>query len=260
MRLLGHVFVLLLLAGGCLSSVYADTPAASDPNTPQAPERSAELGFGIAYRSPIYRGVDADYLPIPLVFYKKGAFFVRGTQVGYQFYRNGGLTLEALGEWVWRGYDDDDSRHLRGMDDRDPTILGGAAASYYDGWGVTRVDVATDLLGKSNGQELTFSYGKQFVQDKWTLTPLAGVRWESSDMADYYFGVDADEVTPTRPQYSAGESWTPFVSLATRCRINEKWSSMIMVRYDWLDDEISDSPIVNKDYQIKLIGGLVCRF
>lgn len=254
------LYIIIIFVTVIFSAVDAKSASAVDPNTTAGTYESFELGFGFGYRNPVYKGIDVDYLPIPLVFYQKDAFFFRGTQVGYTFYRNEGLSMDALGEWVWRGYDADDSSDLRGMDDRDPTILGGAAASYYDGWGVTRLNYAHDLLGKSDGQEVTLSYIKRFVKDPWVFRPSVGIRWQDSNMVDYYYGVRAKEAAPSRPQYTVEGSWRPFVGFTTRYRFSEQWSSMLILRYDWLDSNIKDSPIVDKDYRIKALFGVLYQF
>ena len=238
----------------------AEEPPADDQNVAETPESTLNLGAGVAYRSPVYRGQDADYVPIPTVFYEKGKLYFRGNRLGYQFYKNESLTLDILGEFVFRGYDEDDSRHLRGMDDRDPSIEGGIAASYNDGWGTTGISFVTDLLSEHDGQELSFSYAKRFIHEPWVLTPSAGIAWQSGNLTDYYYGVERDEATPDRARYSAGEAWNPFVTLTTQYYFNEKWSTLIMFRYDWLDNEISDSPIVNKNYQVRAFVGVMCKF
>jgi outer membrane protein len=259
MRTLALPFVTLILACNLYSLGFAaDKPTAS--LTDATSKESFELGFGVGYRNPIYKGIDVDYLPIPLIYYQNGGFFFRGTQIGYRFYQNKGLSFDALAEWVWRGYDADDSRDLLGMDDRDPTILGGLGASFYDGWGITRLSYAHDLLGRSDGQEVTLRYFKQFVKDQWTFTPAIGIRWQGSSMVDYYYGVRAKEATPSRPQYSVGDSWRPFVGMTARYQFNEKWSSLLLLRYDWLDSNIKDSPIVDKDYRIKALFGVLYQF
>ena len=107
---------------------------------------------------------------------------------------------------------------------------------------------------------MTFSYAKRFIREPWVLTPSAGITWQSNNLTDYYYGVEWDEVTGSRPYYSAGDAWNPFVSLTTQYYFTEKWSSLVMLSYEWLDNEISDSPIVNKQYQVRVMAGVMCKF
>lgn len=256
-----RVLVLIAWVGTFMSQVCAQENVPVDNESAvEAAGSTLNLGAGFVYRSPVYRGQDADGMPIPMIFYQKGNLSFRGTRLGYQLYKEDAFSLDVLAKWAFRGYDDDDSRHLNGMDDRDSSIEGGIAASYHDGWGTTSVSVVTDLLGKHDGQEIVFGYAKRFIREPWVLTPSVGVTWQSNNLTDYYYGVERDEVTGSRPYYSAGDAWNPFVSLTTQYYFTEKWSSLVMLSYEWLDNEISDSPIVNKQYQVRLMAGIMCKF
>jgi outer membrane protein len=195
-----------------------------------------------------------------MVYYEQDMFYFRGNRVGYRLYKDQQFSIDLLAEWMFRGYDPDDSDDLSGMDDRDGSIEGGLSASYRDGWGVSTIRFVTDVLGTHHGQELTFSYGKPFFKRPWTLIPSVGVAFASRDLTNYYYGVRSDEAAPGRPQYSPGQSYYPFVGLTTAYRFNEKWAASVSLRCDWLDSDITNSPIVNKDYQIKAIGGLMYTF
>ena len=253
--------VLSTLICAFVSSVWAqEETAVNNEAQTQTPSSTLNLGAGFVYRSPVYRGQDADGLPIPMVFFQKDKLYFRGSVLGYQFYKDSAWTLDLQAKWAFRGYDDDDSRHLNGMDDRDSSVEGGIGVSHNDGWGIASVSFATDLLGKHDGQEVTFSYAKRFIREPWVLTPAVGVTWQSNNLTDYYYGVERDEVTGSRPYYSAGDAWNPFVSLTTQYYFTHKWSSLLTVRYECLDNEISNSPIVNKQYQVHLMGGIMCAF
>jgi outer membrane protein len=249
------------MLGALVSQVQAQENVASDKETvAETVSSTLNLGAGFVYRSPVYRGQDADGLPIPMVFYQKDRLYFRGSRLGYQVYKEDAFSFDVLAKWAFRGYDADDSRHLRGMDDRDGSIEGGVAFSYNDGWGTAGISFVTDLLSKHDGQEMTFSYAKRFIHEPWVLTPSAGITWQSNNLTDYYYGVERDEVMAGRPYYSVGEAWNPFVSLTTQYYFTEKWSSLVMLQYEWLDSEISDSPIVNKQYQVRVMAGVMCKF
>ena len=249
----------LMCAFVSLAWAQEDAAVNNDAQT-QTSSSTLNLGAGFVYRSPVYRGQDADGLPIPMVFFQKDKLYFRGSVLGYQFYKDSSWSLDLLAKWAFRGYDADDSRHLNGMDDRDSSLEGGIKASYNDGWGISSISFVTDLLGEHDGQEITFRYAKRFIREPWVLTPTVGITWQSNNLTDYYYGVERDEVTGSRPYYSAGEAWNPFVALTTQYYFTEKWSSLVMVQYEWLDNEISDSPIVNKQYQVRTMAGVMCKF
>ena len=151
-----------LMAAGTWGSAQGN-----DPNI--IPE--LDIGFGIAAYNNVYKGDDAETLAIPMVFYESEKWYFRGQMGGYRFFGDKTFSVALIGQWRVDGYDDDDSRYLQGMKDRKMTLDGGLSASYFDGWGATTVSMVTDLLGRHDGQELSFSYGKRFTSEKWSLIP-----------------------------------------------------------------------------------------
>jgi outer membrane protein len=228
----------------------------TEPNIPT----ELNIGFGLAAYNSVYKGDDSETLPIPVVFYESEKFYFRGRMGGYRFFGDETFSMALIGQWRVDGYEDEDSRFLRGMKDRKMTLDGGLSASYFDGWGVTTVSLVTDLLGRHDGQELLLSYGKRFSSDRWSLIPAAGVLWKSDNLTDYYYGVRQSEAVPGRPAYSAGDQGNPFVSLYTTYKVTDQWSLLATMRYEWLGSEITDSPIVDDHYQALLMAGVMYQF
>lgn len=226
----------------------------------ERPTSMTNVGIGVVYRNSVYRKDDAKVMPIPMVYYESEDFFFKGRAVGYHLVKKGGLSLDILGQWRFDGYDDSDSRFLRGMDDREMTLDAGIELSYNDGWGKTSVSFVSDILGRHDGQEISVSYGKRFTKGKWAFTPAAGAIWHSHNLADYYYGVRPNEALAQRPAYSVGEAWNPMVRVNVMYQINKQWSAMGIIGYEWLDNEISDSPIVDDDYQIQCMVGVMYLF
>jgi len=226
----------------------------------ERPKSMTNVGVGMIYRNSVYKKGDAMVMPIPMVYYESKDFFFKGRSLGYHLLKKGQFSLDVIGEWRFDGYDDSDSNFLRGMDDRQMTLDGGVELSYFDGWGVMNVSFVSDMLGRHDGQELSLNYGKRLIKGKWTLTPAAGAIWHSHNLADYYYGVRPNEALAQRPAYSVGQAWNPTVRLNVMYKINEQWSALGLIRYERLDNEISDSPIVDDDYQIQFMAGLMYQF
>jgi outer membrane protein len=216
--------------------------------------------LGFTYKNALYRDDDSSALPVPLIMLEKGQFFIKGRTAGYRVYQDERLAFDVIGQWRFDGYDDDDSDYLDGMDDRKMTIDGGAALTVFDGWGQTTFSMVTDLLSRHSGQELALTYSKTFRCDKWSLTPSAGVRFYTSSLGDYYYGVQPDEAVAGRGAYDVGDSLNPFAGLSVTYSFNEKWYALTSVRYTWLDDEITDSPIVEDHRDLLLMTGLLYTF
>jgi outer membrane protein len=158
------------------------------------------------------------------------------------------------------GYEEENSAALRGMDDRDMTLDGGVAFALRGEWGVFGASVVTDILGKHDGQEVELSYSKPVRRGKWVISPAAGLRWQSSNLVDYYYGVRTGEVRTGRPAYDANAAVNPFVGLRLLRSLGKRWTLLGAAQYEWFDDEISDSPIVDEDYDISVMAGLLYSF
>lgn len=221
---------------------------------------TTNLGLGVGYRNGIYKGADDQVFPVPLIVLERGDFYLKGTLAGYRFFKQDNLSLDVIAQWRFDGYDEDDSLFLAGMGDREMNIEGGLGLTYFDGWGLWRLSFVSDLRGEYDGQQTAFSYSKQFTRNRWSFLPTAGFLWDSSNLTNYYYGVEPKYARPWRPAYSVGEAWNPFVSLLTNYQLNEKWSAMALVRYEFFDSEISDSPIVDDDYKLTFLAGLMYPF
>jgi outer membrane protein len=196
----------------------------------------------------------------PFVMYQGQNFYLRGPNFVYKFYDKDKLTIDALLSWRFDGYDADDSSDLDGMDDRDMTAELGASVSYKDGFGVTRFSFLNDIIGKHNGYLLRLSYEKTFRRKNLTLTPSVGLKWQSENFVNYYYGVRSKESRPSRPKYHPSDALNPFMSLRLTYKFNEQWDIFSSFQYQWLGNEISDSPIVDQCYQTSLIFGFMYGF
>lgn len=219
------------------------------------------LGLGAAYSSKVYKGDDSNVYPIPFIYYQKDNFYIRGKTAGYQVYKQDNLSLDLIAQWRFDGYDDSDSDYLDGMHDRKMTIDAGAEISYTDVWGKMSLSFVNDALGKHHGHELVLSYQKRIQAGKKTaLTPSAGLIYKSSNLSNYYYGVRNNEAIAGRPKYTAGESCNPFLGLNFNHKLDDNWSVIANTQIVWFEDEITDSPIVDKTYQLSIILGISYKF
>ncbi len=221
---------------------------------------SLTLGPGVVMTSKPYKGMDAKAYPIPLIMYKSGRFFISGATAGYRLLAGESWTFDAVGKWRFDGYDEDDSDDLEGMGDRHMTVDIGGAFSVFGDWGTLKVTALKDALSEYDGEEMSVSYSRTFQEDKLGITPFVGFSWLSNDLADYYYGVRSDETKVGRPAYSAGSGVNWFAGLGTDYKLDEKWSLFAQFSYEWLNNEITDSPIVDDDYEISILAGAMYKF
>jgi len=221
-------------------------------------------GGGAVITENPYKGVGTESRGIPLFLYKVDRLSLYGPIVDYSLFENDGWRASAIAKVRFEGFDEDDSRYLNGMDDREWTFeLGGALSRAFD-WGRLMADFSADVLGEHEGYELDLSYGYDFngafKLPALMVTPSIGVNYRSSQLNDYYYGVRSSEAIAGRPRYDAGDSTGLTTGLRLNYRLDDRWSLMGMAFLEWLGDEITDSPIVDEDYVASFLIGIMYRF
>lgn len=215
------------------------------------------LGVLAANRDAPYVGLDEGLLFTPLVRFEGERFHIRGLRGGAELYRTGQFSFDGFMAVRLDGYQAKDSPFLTGMDDRDFSLDGGLAAQWTNPKvGQVELAVATDLLGRSHGEEVQLSYTALVKRFGWTFIPSVSVQWQNEALLDYYYGVRQNEALPGRPAYTAGSAVTPqFLLLATH-PLGEHWNIYTYLGYSWLPSEITDSPIVDEDSRATVMLGL----
>lgn len=125
-------------------------------------------------------------------------------------------------------------------------------------WGVQWLN---DFTGRHEGSEIRLAMSYDMPLDnQGRLNFGLGAKWRSQEIQDYYFGIDASEVSDSRKVYEAGAGLSPFVKIQWQKAINKRWRIKTSFRYAWLNDEISDSPLVDSDSIISVFVGGVYHF
>ena len=213
-------------------------------------------GGGFVQTSP-YAGVDARVYPAPVVAYEGERLYVRSAIVGYRIISEKGLMIGPLVQPRIEGFKEDDSPFLEGMQDRNWSVDGGVNIEAVTPVGLLGTSIVTDLLGRNRGQEVEFRYLIMLPVLGFHLIPSGGVRWKSDNLVDYYYGVRPSEARPDRPAYEGKQAFDPFLRLVVRHKLTKHWSVFSDAQYEWLASEITNSPIVSKDYQLSVTTGVL---
>lgn len=210
------------------------------------PRPPVTVGAAVVASPSPYAGIDEPPLTaVPFVNFELGRFYLRGLEAGYRVWQRGPLSLAAVVQPRFQSYHAGDSPALTGMADRRRTAEGGARASLRLGRFEAGLRAVTDLLGRHGGQEITADVGWRLGGPRLSLSPSVGVVWESADFVDYYYGVRPGEATADRPAYAGDAAINPFAALAARYRLSKRWGLFGLVRHTWLDQPVTDSPIVD---------------
>jgi len=235
--------LLAMLAPALLPLV--PTPATAQPARPRPP---VTVGAAVVASPSPYAGVDEQPLTaVPFLNLELGRFYLRGLEAGYRLGERGPLSVAAVVQPRFQSYHGSDSPALAGMADRRRTAEGGLRARLRTGRFEAGLRAVGDLLGRHGGQEVTADVGVRLGGPDLTLSPSAGVTWQSADFVDYYYGVRDGEARPGRPAYTGEAATNRFVGASARLRLAKRWGVFALVRHTWLDDPITASPIVDSD-------------
>jgi outer membrane protein len=207
-----------------------------------------------------YKDVHPTVYPIPVVVAVSAPFYFKIDTAGCRLFSDSNITFDVIGKLRTDGYNDEDSEVLDGMHNRNMTVDVGGEFAISGNWGKLYTSILTDAMGRHDGQEFRVTYAKPFEFEKSKISPSVGFALLSSNLADYYYGVRDDEVRTGRPAYNPGASVNWFVGLDANYQLNDDWTLLTSITYYWLDSDIRNSPIVNKDYTISIIAGAMYRF
>jgi outer membrane protein len=259
MKLRALISILIILPA--LPLTAQDQPSEPAPVPTPSPIQWS-LGIG-GFSSPRpYVGADNSQIVAPLIEVTWKKVYVQGIQAGYRFFDDGRFALHARAGIVFNGLDPDDSPFLEGMNKRRPSIEGGVVFDWKPGKYRLSSAFFTDLLGRSYGQQASTDFSRTwtFNRYQWGFTPSVGLVWQSSNFVDYYYGVTPEEARPDRPPFE-GHSVINFrTSLFGFFFINMRVRLVALIRVQRLDNEISNSPIVDQKRGIFGLVGLTYRF
>lgn len=246
-----------LLLSLLLSSLpfTAFAQADDDEGGPGGPPRWS-VGLGAMIKNGQYAGEGSDVMPIPLVSYNGERFYFQGITAGWKFIDNDAFELAAIGKFRFDGFDVKDLGRVelarngidyRLLEDRDKGFDVGMAAKWKGRGGELDVELLADATGTSEGQELSLQYGYPINIGKGQFTPQVGVTWQSDDLANYYYGTLKEEVARGVVNYQPDSVTVPHVGFSYFRPIGEKWSIMSFAKYSRLPDELSESPLLERD-------------
>ncbi|MBN1268047.1 MAG: MipA/OmpV family protein [Kiritimatiellae bacterium] len=206
------------------------------------------VGASAFYSTEPYEDFDNEIVVFPMVTYFGPRLFVTGPRAGYKVMKRGSFALTALAMYDFSGYEEDDSDVFEGMDDRDGTVMAGAALSYDLPWKLEiEADLMADILGRHDGRTGSLELQRTWRNGKWFVTPGVGLAWQSPEVSDYLYGVRGREATPERPAYDLADTFNWELSLGFRYLHSERLMFIAMPRLEFLDRDIRDSPIVSED-------------
>lgn len=205
-------------------------------------------GVGCYFSSEPYRGYDYRILPLPIVSYFGERFFVVGPRAGYKVIRGDGYTVSLSAGYDFSGYEENDSDVFEGMGDRDGTVMAGALVAVDL---PQRLDLEAgiqgDVLGRHDGQSAHVRVQRTFRREKFSVAPGLGIVVQSHRMADYYYGVPAQDAREGRPAYEVDTAANVRLGVRLTYAFNPHIQLAASPGIEWLDEEIRRSPLIDQN-------------
>ncbi len=226
--------------------------------------KSGQLGVGvgaIGRGSPYVDSGSSVLRVIPAITYFGERLQWVGPALRYGLAGSGNLRLALTASYRIGVYEEDDSPLLEGLGDRDDTLLAGLGL-VYDGPGGTELGFRYehDALDRIGGGTATLRLSRGFQAGNVRLVPAFGVNWLSEDLGNHDFGVPESAAQPGRPAYSVGNSISLEAGLGGFVELTENWRVAFSLAAEFLDDKVTDSPIVDDDYVIKGFTAVIYTF
>jgi outer membrane protein len=214
----------------------------------------------VAVSNPGYVGFSKQTTALPLVFYHNGRFFLNGVNVGYEPFNGQHYSFSILARPRINRLSASDSSQLTGIHSRKWSIDGGVRLSLFGNWGLLSASVFHDLLHRYNGTEFDLGYSYIIYLPGVMLQPGIGLKWENSQLTDYYYGVSPSETAPGRPAYTPARAINPYLRLSVGVPIGKRWRILAGGIYTHFANTIQHSPIVDQTYKFTAFVGVVYQF
>ncbi|MEM9102351.1 MAG: MipA/OmpV family protein [Pseudomonadota bacterium] len=242
--------ILLVAAAAADSQTNKDTQGR---NPPRQPPQGFLYGLGISFNDEIYKGFSSDTNVIPIIGYMGERWQIFGPFISYHFYKTKKLTLSLKASPRFDDFDEDDSEFFRGMEDRKLSMDGGVGLSLEEGAWTFALSAAHDLLDRSDGYEVDAGINHKLRFGPVFFDTGLHIKYQDSDMVDYYYGVRTNEATPERPFYKGEKAINPSISFGVSTPILLGGMTRLNFEYTWFDNAITDSPLTEDDASLGIL-------
>jgi outer membrane protein len=212
------------------------------------------VGGGFIVSPRPYVGAKPHTFPVPVIEMRYRRWFLQGIRGGYNLSPDPQWDVNAFAQVRFQGLEPDDSAFLSGMDERRKSMDGGVEVVYWGRPLGFRAVASTDVLGSSNGQELSAQAVTGAPLGK-KLLILAGFgpRWETGRRIDYCYGVRPEEATDERPAYTGEATLSWDLALSAISRPSDRRTAFALVNRTSYGDGIRQSPTVERESVSSLV-------
>ena len=222
----------------------------------QAQEWQFTTGIGVYSANEAWKGTDSKQGVVPMLSAKYGNWLIgQDGIVSYSLLSEEDFGINVGVNYRNDGYDTD--KFLGSESSSDEVFTGykspeGDVTFKVDSyWKFVNLSLEQDISGHSKGvtadlgvEVPVFNIGKKFM-----VQANATVHWQSSDYANYIYGISDKQVDNSvgRALYDAGSVTNYSVGLSAFYQLDKSWNLIASAQYTKLDDAVTDSPLIGDD-------------
>ena len=219
-----------------------------------------DIGVAV-YASNLHIGTEGTQsLILPYAFFDYQRFFVRIDEVGIKTFKMGYGYLEVIGKINLDSYKVKSPLNGTSINRSDPIPLG-LGTFQETPIGGFFVNTYRDF-GKSKGALYEFLYFAELeTYRKVVVYPQVGVERQSSQYANYYYGINSGESQLTGYNtYSAPATNNLLAGVMVEIPVIDSWNINVYGKRKWMGNGINNSPVMNRSFQDNLFVALAYRF
>jgi len=269
--------LLLVLASGLPLHAAAQAKCtAVSPDCVIVGEWDLNVGLGVGVRTnPVAGRSDIPLYVVPQISYYGKRFFLDNLEPGFTLYEGNAHTVNlvaapgydrvfftrgdpqnilvsapwsAPGVGGFNGRDEEASAQELPHHRRRTTYLAGPEWLFSYGRFAGQLSALYEVTGRHHGYEVRGAISTPLIRTEHSLIANAGFTWKSAETASYYYGV--------KGFYRPNAALNPFIKVAYSRPLSERWMLNAFVHYEYLSDEIADSPIVSDPSVVTAFVGL----
>ena len=228
-------------------------------------KQKVTIGLGSYIQTQPYKNVSPIFVPSPVIFFDNSLLYIRWSRFGMYFLGKKekeyawGFSITAQPRTY--GYKANDSKTLKGMDERKTSFEAGLAfsASYHKKHIETML--LTDMLGRYDTWIFKTEIGDEYHLNKLSFYPSLIVIYQSQKFLNYYYGVKKSEkINGIRPIYTPSDGLLFGAQTYINYPLTKKLSTLINIKADLIPQTAYNSPIVNKKFIYSGLLSLIYKF
>ena len=246
---------LLITAAVCIPVFAADDIPDSLPD-----HIVGDIGAAV-YTSNLHIGTEGTQsLALPYAFFDYQRFFARIDEVGIKTFKMGYGYFEVIGKINLDTYKVKSSINGNSINRSDPIPLG-LGTFQETPIGGFFVNAYHDF-GKSKGALYEFLYLAEIeAYKKVVVYPQVGIERQSSQYANYYYGINSGESSLTGyAAYNAPATNNLLAGLMVEIPVVDNWYINLYGKRKWMGGGINNSPVMNRSFQDDVFMALAYRF